>query len=105
MAAKKKAQNEAPVIKLVFNPPKPTDRGYLRRQRKALDLAARLFDVEGSEGGSLVDEIIDLLLPYVEEPENEADAREALEWATEDEIMGLLNAIGGSRENRPNRRK
>jgi hypothetical protein len=118
MADKKKAAEaaapgqdgyEAPeedviVHKLVLEVPKKSDRGYLKRQRTALNFSAKLDAMEVDE--KVVDEIIEFCLPYVIEPEDRDDAKEALEWASEDEIKGLLAAISGSDEMAsPNRRR
>ena len=97
-------EEEVIVHKLVLKVPKKTDRGYLKRQRTALNFSRKLDDMEISE--KVVDEIIEFCLPYVIEPEDKDAARDALEWASEDEIKGLLEAISGS-ENvaSPNRRR
>lgn len=94
---------EVVIHKLVLKKPKSSDRGYLRRQRLALDFSGKLEAMDVSQ--KVVDEMISFLLPYVEEPEDRDDAREALEWASEDEVMGLLKAISGSSVTGPNRRR
>lgn len=92
------------VHKLVLEVPKKSDRGYLKRQRTALNFSAKLDAMEVDE--KVVDEIIEFCLPYVIEPKDRDDAKEALEWASEDEIKGLLAAISGSDEMAsPNRRR
>lgn len=89
------------IHKLVLKAPTKKDRGYLKRQRTALNFSGKLDRMEVSE--KVVDEIIDFCLPYVVEPEDRGDAREALEWATEEEIKGLLTAISGADDAVPNR--
>jgi hypothetical protein len=92
------------VHKLVLKVPKRKDRGYLKRQRTALNFSAKLDAMEINE--KVVDEIIEFCLPYVIEPDDRDDAREALEWASEDEIKELLAAISGSEDTAsPNRRR
>lgn len=98
------ATEEIIVHKLVLKVPKKSDRGYLKRQRTALNFSAKLDSMEVDE--KVVDEIIEFCLPYVVEPEDKDAAKEALEWASEDEIKGLLAAISGSDEMAsPNRRR
>ena len=98
------ATEDVVVHKLVLEVPKKSDRGYLKRQRTALNFSAKLDEMDIDE--KVVDEIIEFCLPYVTEPENKDDAREALEWASEDEIKELLSAISGSDEvASPNRRR
>lgn len=92
------------VHKLVLEVPKKSDRGYLKRQRTALNFSGKLERMEIDE--KVVDEIIEFCLPYVIKPEDKDAAKEALEWASEDEIKGLLKAISGSDEvASPNRRR
>lgn len=98
------ATEDEVVHKLVLEVPKKTDRGYLVRQRTALNFSAKLDAMKISE--KVVDEIIKFCLPYVIEPKDRKEAEEALEWASEDEIKGLLKAISGSEDTAsPNRRK
>lgn len=95
------ASEDEVVHKLVLKPPTKKDKGYLKRQRTALNFSGKLDRMEVSE--AVVDEIIEFCLPYVVEPTDPDEAREALEWATEEEIKGLLAAIAGADDARPNR--
>jgi hypothetical protein len=98
------AGEDVVIHKLVLKVPKRTDRGYLKRQRTALNFSAKLDAMEVDE--KVVDEIIEFCLPYVIEPEDKDAAKEALEWASEDEIKELLAAISGSEDTAsPNRRR
>lgn len=92
------------VHKLVLEVPKKSDKGYLKRQRTALNFSGKLDRMDVNE--AVVDEIIEFCLPYVLKPEDRDDARDALEWASEDEIKELLAAISGSDQDAtPNRRR
>lgn len=82
---------------LVFKAPGKDAPGFLRRQRDALRFQERL--TSGNIGPQLVDEMIALLLPYVEEPVDRAVAEEALLNASETEFQLMLKAITGGSVN------
>ena len=81
-------------MQIKFNPPGPDTPGFLKRQREALEFR-RQFQ-QADIGPEMVDATIDYLLPYVEEPVDRDQARDALMEATQKQILGLLNAVGGN---------
>jgi hypothetical protein len=82
--------------RLVFAPPDEKSPGYLRRARAAIALQER---VESALSVALVDEIVDFLLPYVKEPEDRHEAREALLDASREQFTELLSAVAGGSKN------
>ena len=83
--------------KIVFQLPTSDSPGYLRRMRSALEFRERMS--AGDPKPETVDALIDFLLPYVQEPENRGEAREALLDATQEQYNELLGAISGGNEN------
>ena len=80
--------------KIVLEVPTPKSAGYLARQREGLDFYKRM-NAKGIDP-TLVDDMVDFFMPYVTYPEGEDEVRHALEFdATEEDIMGLLEAISG----------
>jgi hypothetical protein len=82
---------------LVFKAPGKDAPGFLRRQREALRFQERI--ASGNLGAAVVDEMIALLLPYVEEPADKAAAAEALLDASEAQFTDMLKAITGGSVN------
>lgn len=82
---------------LVFKAPGRDAPGFLRRQREALRFQARINS--GDIGPAMVDEMIALLLPYVEAPADRAEAAEALLDATQAQFTDMLKAITGASAN------
>lgn len=77
---------------LIFKAPGPATPGFLRRQRQAMELLA--MDTR-AEGPAAIDRMIDMLLPYVVEPEDRDAARAALEDASQNEFDSMLAALAG----------
>lgn len=82
---------------LKFKIPGKDEPGYLRRQRQALRFQGELLDNPSID---TFDEMVEWLAQYVEEPQDQNEAYEALLDASESDIFRLLEAIGGG-ENRP----
>ncbi len=80
---------------LRFVPPGPDAPGFLRRARRALELAEGL---KGSPTPALLDSIIAFVLPFVTEPTDRDAAREALLDASQEDFQRLLGAVGGGGE-------
>lgn len=78
--------------RIEFSPPGPDTPGYLRRQRKALELFERL---EGSPSPQLIDEMVEFLVEFVDVPEDPEEAREALWDASEEQFKQLLGVVTG----------
>lgn len=84
--------------KIRFEPPGIDEPGYLRRQRKLLELSHKF---ENKTDPEALDAMIDLLLPYVKEPENRDEAREALWDASEAQFKMLLDLVSGKTPENP----
>jgi len=79
--------------------PGPDAPGYLRRQRKAFEF----FELN-EVSAEWFDNLIEFLLPFVELPEDETEARNALWDMTENDYKEVLNLIaGGQGEVPPNK--
>jgi hypothetical protein len=77
---------------LRFNAPGADTPGFLKRQRQALEFKRQM---QGDIGPEMVDRMVDYLVPYVSEPADRDEAREALMEATQTQFMEMLAAIGG----------
>lgn len=79
-------------MRLVFEPPSKDTPGFLRRQRRALELKdqAKLDPTPAT-----IDEMVEFLLPYVKEPEDRKEAADALWDASEEQFNQLLDVISG----------
>lgn len=84
-------------MKLVFSPPGPDTPGHLRRMRAALEFKKMIAG--GDPQPEMVDALIEFLLPFVNEPQERATAREALWDASSAQFDELLGAITGENEN------
>lgn len=84
-------------MKLVFEPPSSEAPGYLRRMRRALELQNALKE-EGMVHVDVLDGIVELLLPFVKEPEDRDVAREALWDASKSDFDRMLKAVSGSED-------
>lgn len=82
---------------LVFNPPGRDAPGFLRRSRDALRFQERIKG--GDFGPELVDDMIKMLVPYVEQPVDRDAAAEALLDASQDQFDAMLQAVAGSARN------
>ena len=89
---------DTPKLKLVFDPPGADAPGYLKRQRKALEL------YEGSQKNpspAVTDALVDFLAQYVSEPKDHEERKDALYEASENQITELIEAIVGGGEENP----
>ncbi len=77
---------------LVFDLPDENTPGFLRRQRRALELRQNLLEDPKPE---LIDEMAVFLSPYVSQPEDPKEKAEALMDASQAQLTDLLNAIAG----------
>jgi hypothetical protein len=82
--------------KIVFNPPDDNAPGYLRMVRVAVGFSEKL---SASPKQETIDELVDFLLPFVSEPVDRAEAREALWDASKVQFQQLLKAVTGGDEN------
>jgi len=80
------------MTKIVFEPPSAETPGYLRRTRMALEFRQKSAT---DAGPKLIDDMIEFLLPYVKEPADRSEAREALLDATQAQFMELIDAVTG----------
>lgn len=82
--------------KIVFKLPEPNQPGFLKRTRRALSFYRKM-----SGGGmknmteETLDDLVDFLADYVEEPKDHQEAVEALWEASEEQIQSLLAALQG----------
>jgi hypothetical protein len=87
-------------MKLVFTVPGPEAPGYLRRMRAALVFKDKFADPELVPTPETIDELVEFLLPYVDEPKDRDEARDALLDASMTQYNELLAAVAGT--NSPN---
>jgi len=80
-------------MELKFKIPGPDESGYLRRERKRLEFIQAMTE---GRGLAAIDELIEFLSEFVIEPKDPDAKVEALYDASQDEIMGLLKAIGAA---------
>ena len=85
--------------KLVFNPPSPDAPGYLRRAKKSLEFRQAINSKDA--GPESIDALVDFLIPYVQEPEDRKEAKDALLDATEAQFLQLLDVVSGNVEENP----
>ena len=85
--------------KLIFNPPSPDAPGYLRRTKKALEFRQAIESNQVTPGA--IDALVDFLLPYVKEPKNRKEAKEALFDATESQFLQLIDVVSGNNDENP----
>jgi hypothetical protein len=86
------------VSKIVFTPPAANAPGYLRREIKRQEY---LRAIKTGNSPETIMKLVDFLLPYVTEPEDRDQAREALLDASEEQFSQLLNVVGGGGEENP----
>ena len=84
------------MTKIVFEPPSAETPGYLRRTRMALEFRQKSAT---DAGPKLIDDMIEFLLPYVKEPADRSEAREALLDATQTQFIELIDAVTGEGAN------
>ena len=78
---------------LVFSPPSRKTAGFLRRTQKALEFQA---EMRADPRPETIDKMVEFLLPYVVEPKDRNEAREALFDATEEQFNQLIDVIIGN---------
>lgn len=78
---------------IIFEPPTDETPGFLRLQKRVIAVSVRLNN--GGLSEALVDEMVELLLPYVVEPVDRDEAREALLDASRKQYMAMLNGLLG----------
>ena len=77
---------------ITFRPPGPDAPGYLRRQRQALEFAEA---IKANPSPALIDRLVEMLLPFVIEPQDRQAARDALLDASETQFLDLLRVMQG----------
>ena len=81
------------MVDLVFNPPDEHAPGFLKRQKKAL-VFIKAFNVDNPTP-DMIDDMVEFLLDYVTEPTDRDEARDLLWDASQEQIMTLMQAVGG----------
>ena len=76
-----------------FQKPDRDAPGFLRRQRGVLEMRQRMT---GDLTPDSVDALVEFLLPYVLEPADRDQAREALWDASQEQFDDMLQALTGS---------
>ena len=84
------------IIKLHFVIPGKDAPGFLLRQRQALEFSRKIQ--ENSTSPEVLDELVDYLMQFITEPEDEKSKKDALWMASENEFMKLLSALMGGNE-------
>ncbi len=86
-------------MNLVFSPPTSDTPGFLRRAQRAIEFKTQLNDNADSE---MIERLVEFLLPYVKEPVDRTEAKEALCDATEEQLQQLIGiVIGNSAKENP----
>lgn len=80
--------------KIVFEPLDENTPGFLRIQKKALTLAKAMRP--GNIEPETIDDMVEFLLPFVTEPVDRDEAREAIWDCTRKQWEDMLNAIMGN---------
>ena len=83
-------------MKLVIELPTRETPGYLRRQKRALEFSEKLK--ENQNNASIIDEMIEFILPLVKTPEDRTEAREALWDISESKFEEILMALTGTKK-------
>jgi len=78
---------------VVFEPPTDESPGYLRLQKNVLKVKDRMD--KGEYTAEMIDEVIELLLPFVVEPVDRDEAREAMLDISKKQYQQMLNAVVG----------
>jgi hypothetical protein len=86
------------VSQIVFNPPDDNAPGYLRMVRVAVGFSEKL---SASPRQETIDELVEFLLPFVAEPVERTQAREALWDASKLQFQQLLKAVTGGDDVNP----
>lgn len=89
--------------KLIFEPPGRDAPGFLRRSKRALELALELREFQNLNMQTLTqeklvifDKMVNFLAPFVKYPEGLDEAKEALWDASEEQFDEMLAAVQGS---------
>jgi len=85
-------------MKLVFEKPSASEPGFLRRARRALEFQELITQ---NPGPDLLDELVAFLADYVVEPNDRAQAIEALWEASEEQFKQLLQEVAGGNPTNP----
>jgi hypothetical protein len=81
------------MVTIGFEVPGREAGGYLRRQRSAIAMMQRLTD--NKLDPTKVDELVEFLLPFVTEPIDRDEAREALLDASREQFEDMLKKAQG----------
>lgn len=80
-------------IKIVM-PTKETP-GFLRRSKKAAEFAERM---KAGVNPNLYDDMVEFILPFIEEPQDRDAARELLWDASQQQFEDIMKAFGGGND-------
>jgi len=84
------------IAKIVFTELTPQTPGYLKRLKKGLEYRAKLAGKEPSP--ETIDDMIEFLIEYIEEPKDRDEAREAMMNANEEQYNYVIDMITGTEE-------
>lgn len=94
------------VTQIVFEPPGRDEPGFLRRSKRALQLAIQLKDFQTLdmetvtvEKLDIFDDMVEFLVPFVKKPADRKEAEEALWNASESQFSQMLAAVQGQESN------
>lgn len=88
--------------KLVFQIPNPDSPGYLRRVQRGLAFQEKYKEeMNAPLTASNFEKVVDFLVQYVIEPASEAEAREALWNASEEQVKEFYAALKSGGEPNP----
>ena len=83
-------------MKIVIKPFDPDQKGYLRKQRRALELFDEFQDSASVQN---LDELIEYISEYIEEPATKEEQVDALLDASRNEIGAIIRGVFGGDEN------
>ena len=84
------------ITKIVFTELTPQTPGYLKRLKKGLEYRAKIAGKEPAP--ETIDDMVEFLIEYIEEPADPDEAREAMMNANEEQFNYVIDMITGTEE-------
>lgn len=85
------------VTKIIFVELTPQTPGYLKRLKKGLEYREKLA-IQEHATPDLIDDMVEFLVEYIEEPKDRDEAHEAMMNATEEQFNYVVDMITGTGE-------
>lgn len=84
------------ITKIIFTDLTPQTPGYLKRLKKGLEYRAKIAGKKPDP--EMIDDMVEFLIEYIEEPKDRDEAREAMMNANEDQYNYVIDMIIGTEE-------